>query len=150
MSGQMIDRIGGEPALRHLVEDFYDLIETLPEGESLRRLHLRGHGLAHVRQEQFNFLSGFLGGRRYYLEQHLHMDLRRMHGHIPIRAQDAEDWLACMDKALARNGLSGPEIDRLRDRFRKICLMLVNDLQDWGMHPGTEISTPSTTGTVRE
>ncbi len=132
MSTRMIDTIGGETALRHLVEDFYDLIEILPEGEVLRKHHLRGHGLAHVRQEQFNFLSGFLGGRRYYEEKHGHMDVRRMHAHVPISLQDAEDWLSCMDQALARNGLSGMEIDRLRGVFRRICMMLVNDLKDWG------------------
>jgi hemoglobin len=133
MSGRMIDAIGGETVLRQLVESFYDLVETLPEGEALRKLHLRGHGLAHVREEQFNFLSGFLGGRRYYEEKHGHMDLRRMHAHVPIARQDAEDWLFCMDRALAANGLAGPEIERLRATFQKICLMLVNDLRDWGL-----------------
>lgn len=135
MSQHMIDTIGGEAALRSLVKDFYDFIEVLPEGENLRKLHLRGHGLAHVREEQFNFLSGFLGGRRYYQEKHGHMDLRRMHAHVPISVQDAEDWLTCMDRALAENGLAGPEIDRLRATFRRICLMLVNGLQEWGL-PG--------------
>jgi hemoglobin len=133
---RMIDTIGGEVQLRQLVETFYDLVEILPEGESLRKLHLRGHGLAHVREEQFNFLSGFLGGRRYYEEKHGHMDVRRMHAHIPISVQDAEDWLSCMDQALARNNLSGPEIDRLRLIFRKICMMLVNDLREWGLPAG--------------
>lgn len=132
---RMIDAIGGEDTLRRLVEDFYDLVEVLPEGESLRKLHLRGHGLAHVRIEQFNFLSGFLGGRRYYEEKYGHIDVRLMHAHIPISMQDAEDWLNCMDQALARNGLAGPEIDRLRDTFRRICMLLVNDLAAWGL-PG--------------
>lgn len=135
MTKHMIDVIGGEAALRGLVEDFYDLVETLPEGENLRKLHLRGHGLAHVREEQFNFLSGFLGGQRYYQEKHGHMDLRRMHAHVPISVRDAEDWLACMDKALAENRMSGPEVDRLRATFRRICMMLVNDLKAWGL-PG--------------
>lgn len=146
MSGRMIDTIGGEAALRSLVKDFYDFIEVLPEGETLRKLHLRGHGLAHVREEQFNFLSGFLGGRRYYQEKHGHMDLRRMHAHVPISLQDAEDWLTCMDRALAENGLSGPEIDRLRATFRRICLMLVNGLQEWGLpgDAGSAVCAPDT------
>ncbi len=133
MSKRMIDHIGGETRLRRLVEDFYDLVETLPEGETMRRLHLRGHGLDHVRVEQFNFMSGFLGGRRYYEEKHGHMNLRQMHAHIPISEQDAEDWLTCMDHALAKNGLDGPEIDKLRAILRRICMMLVNDLADWGL-----------------
>ncbi|MFK5998965.1 MAG: group II truncated hemoglobin [Rhodobacterales bacterium] len=128
-----ISKIGGEAALRDLVNDFYDLVETLPQGHNLLKLHLRGHGLAHVRQEQFDFMSGFLGGRRYYEETHGHMDVREIHAHIPIRAQDAEDWLFCMDTALAQNGLHGADIEKLRMVFRKICLMLVNDLEDWGM-----------------
>lgn len=135
MGKRMIDVIGGEAAVRSLVEDFYDLVEVLPEGENLRKLHLRGHGLAHVRVEQFNFLNGFLGGRRYYMEKHGHMDLRRMHAHVPISVRDAEDWLACMDKALAQNRMAGPEVDRLRATFRRICMMLVNDLRAWGL-PG--------------
>lgn len=137
MSPRMIETVGGETVLRRLVEDFYDLIETLPEGETIRKLHLRGHGLSHVREEQFNFLSGFLGGRRYYEEKHGHMDVRRMHAHVPISRQDAEDWLFCMDRALSQNGLAGPEIDRLRATFRRICLMLVNDLAEWGLPGGT-------------
>ncbi len=59
----MLDDIGGEQKLRDLVELFYDMVETLPEGSNLRRLHARGHGVAHARVEQFNFLSGFMGGR---------------------------------------------------------------------------------------
>lgn len=133
MTKRLIDQIGGEPALRQLVEDFYDLVEVLPEGETLRKLHLRGHGLNHVREEQFNFLSGFLGGRRYYEEKHGHMDVKLMHAHVPISAQDAEDWLTCMDHALAKNNLAGPEIDRLRAIFRRVCMLLVNDLREWGL-----------------
>ncbi len=133
MVHQMLDTVGGEVVLRQLVNDFYDLIETIPEGATIKKLHLRGHGLDHVREEQFNFLTGFLGGRRYYQEKHGHMDLRRMHAHVPIALQDANDWLECMDRALTMNHLAGPEIDRLRMILRRICLMLVNDLADWGL-----------------
>ena len=127
MIQRMIDTVGGEAALRKLVNDFYDIVERDPEGETLRKLHLRGHGLAHVREEQFNFLSGFLGGRTYYREIHGHMDLRLMHAHVPIAAKDAEDWLTCMDRALRLNGLEGDDIDRLRNNFRRVCLLLVNE-----------------------
>ncbi|MCB2128128.1 MAG: group II truncated hemoglobin [Rhodobacteraceae bacterium] len=133
MQKPLIDRIGGEDGLRKLVEDFYDIIEFSEDGARLRKLHARGHGLLHSRVEQFNFLSGFLGGRRYYLEKHRHMDLRRMHDHIPVSAETAEDWLRCMDQALEKNGLFGPEIDDLRATFRRICMMLINDLTDWGL-----------------
>ena len=31
----MIDRIGGEPKVHELVDHFYDLIETLPQGQGI-------------------------------------------------------------------------------------------------------------------
>jgi hemoglobin len=133
MQKPLIERIGGEDGLRRLVEDFYDIVESSEDGTRLRKLHARGHGLAHARAEQFNFLSGFLGGRQYYFEKHRHMDLRRMHEHVPISADTAADWLRCMDQALDKGGHAGPEIDDLRATFRRICMMLVNDLADWGM-----------------
>lgn len=140
MKKTMLAEIGGEDRLRKLVNDFYDLVETLPEGENIKKLHARGHGLDHVREEQFNFLSGFLGGRRYYEEKFGHMNVKRMHEHVPISQQDAEDWLTCMDKALAQNGMTGPGVDTLRAAFRRVALLLVNDLPEWGM-PGAQGSS---------
>lgn len=127
----MLDDIGGEEKLRDLVETFYDLVETLPEGSNLRRLHARGHGVAHARVEQFNFLSGFMGGRHYYREKHGHMDVREMHAHVPIRTADADNWLECMRQALADEGHSGPHVDKLNAVFKRVAHILVNDVPDW-------------------
>lgn len=129
----MIEHIGGEAAVRELVECFYDLMETLPDGAHLRLLHARGQGMANARVEQFAFLCGFLGGRRYYAERHGHMDLRQIHAHVPVRQEDAENWLFCMDRALADCGCSGPEVDRLRATLRRAAFHLVNDLGEWGL-----------------
>lgn len=130
MLPSVLDQLGGEPALRALVNRFYDLVETDPRGENLMRLHFRGHGLAHVREEQFNFLSGFLGGRRYYAEKHGTMEVRLMHAHVPITPQDAESWLALMDQAIADTSLSGghpgDHVARMRAAFRRVAMMLVN------------------------
>ena len=133
MVESMLDQLGGEPALRVLVNHFYDLIETDPRGENLMRLHFRGHGLAHVREEQFAFLSGFLGGRRYYEEKYGNMEVRLMHAHVPIAPADAESWLALMDQAIADMGHSGAHVDKMRLAFRRVALILVNDLRDWGL-----------------
>ncbi|SMC96052.1 group II truncated hemoglobin [Primorskyibacter flagellatus] len=137
MKQSMLEQIGGEDALRKLVNDFYDLIETMPEGAEIKKMHDRGHGLAHVRLEQFNFMSGFLGGRRYYEEKFGHMDVKLMHEHVPISEAEAENWLTCMDKALEANGLAGPEVERLRGVLRRVAMLLVNDLGAWGV-PATE------------
>lgn len=120
------DEIGGEPALRTLVERFYDLVEDDPRGAVILGQHLRGHGIAHVRDEQFAFLSGFLGGPRLYAERHGHMNLRELHDHLPIRLQEAEDWMALMEQAIADTGLAGGPIERARPALRRAALMLVN------------------------
>jgi len=126
----VIDQIGGEERVRALVERFYDLIETLPEGRQILHLHFHGHGMAHVRAEQFDFLTGFLGGRRIYAERHGHMDLRSIHAHVPIRPVDSEDWLYCMNLALAETDVPEPERGRIFAALSRAARMLVNRPED--------------------
>ena len=122
----MIERIGGEGQVHLLVNHFYDLIESLPQGRAIMEMHLKGHGLAHVRPAQFEFLCGFFGGRRYYQERHGHMNLREIHAHVEIRKQDAEDWLAVMDRAMVDTGVGERERAEIMATFRRAALMLVN------------------------
>lgn len=122
----MIDQIGGEEKVLHLVGHFYDLIETLPQGKAIMEMHLKGHGLSHVRPAQFEFLCGFLGGRRYYHERHGHMNLREIHAHVEIRTEDAEDWLAVMDKAMQDTAVPDPQRAQIMATFRRAVLSLVN------------------------
>jgi hemoglobin len=123
----VITQIGGETALRDLVETFYDLVESEPRGENLRRLHFRGTGIPSARVEQFNFLCGFLGGRQHYREKHGHMDVKLMHAHVPIMTDDAEDWLFLMEQAVDTCGITGDLKSRLMTPFRRVALVLVND-----------------------
>ena len=123
----VLDQIGGEIFLRDLVETFYDLVEQDPRGENLRSLHFKGHGIAHARVEQFNFLNAFFGGRRYYAEKRGHMDIKLMHAHVPITNQDAEDWLFLMEKVVDEYIISEPLKNRLMTSFRSVALILVND-----------------------
>lgn len=122
----MIDRIGGEAQVHLLVNRFYDLIESLPQGRIIMEMHLKGHGLSHVRPAQFEFLCGFLGGQRYYQERHGHMNLREIHAHVPIQRQDAEDWLAVMNRAMAETAVGDRERTEIMTTFRRAAMMLVN------------------------
>ena len=92
--------IGGEAGVEYLVKTFYDIVESDPAGASLMAMHNRGHGLAHAREAQFEFLSGFLGGPQLYLERHRHSNVRLMHTHLSIGAAERDAWLICMDRAL--------------------------------------------------
>ena len=122
----IFDKIGGEPKVMELVTQFYDLIESLPQGQAIMNLHRMGNGLDHVRPAQFDFLCGFFGGRRYYLEQHGHMNLREIHAHVAITAIDAENWLAVMAMALNDTQVGEPMKSQIMVTFRRAALMLVN------------------------
>lgn len=123
----VFDRIGGDTALRGVVDRFYDLIETDSRGANILRMHLRGHGLAHVRAEQFDFMSGFLGGPPRYSEQNGHMNIRLIHDHLQIETCDAENWLALMDQALEEADLSDTDaVEEIKSSLRRVALMLVN------------------------
>ncbi|MBS0234824.1 MAG: group II truncated hemoglobin [Proteobacteria bacterium] len=122
----LYDRLGGEQNLRALVESFYDIIEFDPAGEELHVLHLRGHGIAHSRIEQFRFLSGFLGGPRLYIERYGHSDVRKMHEHVEISKTARDRWLACMATAIDRVGLSSEIKSELMRHFTRVATMLIN------------------------
>lgn len=125
-SNSLYDRLGGETGVRHLVEIFYDIVEHEPEGRDLMLLHLRGHGVAHSRIEQFNFLSGFFGGPKLYAEKHGHSNVRKMHEHVVINAGARDSWLNCMVLALDRVGTSAETKTAVMTHFRTVASMLKN------------------------
>ena len=129
MSGKassLYQQMGGEVAVRHLVETFYDIVEHEPVGAPLALLHLRGHGVAHARREQFYFLSGFLGGPRLYVERHGHSDVRQMHAHVAIDQAARDAWLNCMALAIDRVGLSSEIGATLMKHFTRVADALIN------------------------
>lgn len=125
-NASLYTRVGGEEGLRKLIETFYDIIEFEPEGRALKMLHLRGHGVAHSRIEQFKFLSDFLGGPKLYREQHGHSDVRQMHVHVVIDRQAHDDWLNCMTIAIDRVGLDQEVGAQLMQHFRVVAAKLQN------------------------
>lgn len=100
----LYDRIGGEDGVATLVRGFYDAVEQDPRLDALHRLHLRGHGVAHARQEQFDFLSGFLGGPRLYVERHGHARLKEIHAHLHLDSVQRDLWIEGMRQAVAKAG----------------------------------------------
>jgi hemoglobin len=122
----LYDQLGGEQALRRLVDEFYDIIEFEPEGASLRRLHLLGHGIAHSRQEQFLFLTGFLGGPSLYAQRHGHSNVRELHHHVEIDEAAKDTWLRCMTTAMERAGLPADVSQRIMSHFAQVAATLVN------------------------
>jgi hemoglobin len=97
--------LGGEDAIRRLVEIFYDIVEQDEAAAELHLLHRRGHGVAHSREEQFSYLSGFFGGPSYYVQKHGHSRLKEIHAHVAIGTELRDLWLRCMRQAVEKAGL---------------------------------------------
>lgn len=105
------DEIGGEQAVRRLVECFYDIMDANPAYAGIRALHAKN--LRVSREKQFAFLSGWLGGPPLYVEQYGHPRLRARHLPFPIGESERDQWIACMTEAMACAGVEQPTRDEL-------------------------------------
>ncbi len=109
------DRIGGEPAVRELVDRFYDLMDLEPGYAALRATH--GITLESARQKLFWFLCGWLGGPAHYEERFGHPRLRMRHMPFTIGILERDQWLACMNQAMAETGVDEALRTRLAQSF---------------------------------
>lgn len=91
-------RIGGEAAVRELVDRFYDWMDQLPETTTVRAMHPRD--LTGSRDKLFLFLSGWFGGPPLYMDRYGHPRLRARHLPFSIGVVERDQWLMCMDKAM--------------------------------------------------
>ncbi len=117
------ERLGGEPVVRALVDDFYDRMDRQPDAATIRGLHppnLRGS-----REKLFLFLCGWLGGPAYYVEKYGHPRLRARHFPFSIGVAERDQWMACMRAALDAHvpdlelrAAIDDALDRLADHMR--------------------------------
>lgn len=118
------DAIGGEVAVRALVDEFYDRMDTDPAVVVIRRMH--DDDLTLAREKFFAFLSGWMGGPPVYVETYGHPMLRRRHFPFAIDRAARDEWMACMDYALAEV-VDDPELRQwFRDRFANVADHMVN------------------------
>ena len=111
----LYELIGGERALRKLVERFYDLIDSAPEAVQIRALHPKS--LKQSREKFFMFLSGWSGGPALYVEKYGHPRLRMRHVPFSIGELERDQWLWCMNKALDEMQLDAPVLGHLKARL---------------------------------
>ena len=112
--------IGGEERVKALVERFYDLMELEPGYAALRAAH--GSTLDNARQRLFWFLCGWLGGPQHYTERFGHPRLKMRHlpqnsGGGSIGIAERDQWLACMNQAMAETGVDEDLRRRLNASF---------------------------------
>lgn len=110
--------IGGEAGVHALVERFYDLMDTAPEAAEVRALHAKS--LKVSREKLFQFLSGWLGGPQLYVERYGHPMLRARHLPFAIAERERDQWLWCMERAIAEHPMPDDLKDFLRQRLRPL------------------------------
>jgi hemoglobin len=120
--------IGGAQGVRALVERFYDYMDSLPEARGVRDLHARS--LRASREKLYLFLSGWLGGPPLYARKHGHPMLRRRHLPFAIGRAERDQWLLCMDRALADMDLDPALRDGLREAFLRTAEHMRNRPED--------------------
>ncbi|MFZ9642667.1 MAG: group II truncated hemoglobin [Candidatus Methylopumilus sp.] len=125
-NNSLYDELGGDVGVRHLVETFYNIVETDEDAQKLHILHLRGSGIANSKTEQHLFMSGFLGGPKLYLEKHGHANLKTMHEHVVVDEESKDIWLNCMEKAMNAVALAEDTQEKLMRIFRPVAERLVN------------------------
>lgn len=107
---------GGIAGLRHLVDDFYRLMDERPKAAALRALHPAS--LSAARDKLACFLSGWLGGPRLFAEQYGSISIPAFHAQWPIDDALSESWLDCMAGAIALQDYDPAFADYLLTQLR--------------------------------
>lgn len=107
--------VGGEAAVRALVDRFYDLMDLEPAYAGIRALHPQD--MTESRNKLFWFLCGWLGGPSLYVERFGHPRLRARHLPYAIGMAERDQWMQCMLQAMREQGHPEALVERLLEAF---------------------------------
>jgi hemoglobin len=109
------DSLGGDAAVRSLVDRFYDLMDLEPDYAGIRALHPAD--LSGSRDKLYWFLSGWLGGPDLYQSRFGHPMLRARHLPYAIGSAERDQWMACMLSAMQERSVESALAERLAQSF---------------------------------
>lgn len=116
--------IGGESAIRSLVDRFYFYMDILPEAQDIRAMHQPN--LASAKEKLFKFLSGWLGGPNLYIEEYGHPMLRRRHFPFKIGKAERDQWMHCMNRALAELPMDPRLLSNIKTALSQLATHMIN------------------------
>ena len=120
----LYQQLGGEPAVRNLVDRFYDLMDTTEGASIIRSMHPQD--LTESRTKLFEFLCGFFGGPSLYHQNRGHPQLRKRHLPFSIDSNARDAWLSCMNQALEEQVNDALLLMQLKSSFFKTADHLIN------------------------
>lgn len=125
--------IGGEQAILTLVDRFYFYMDTLPEAQGIRAMHQPN--LASAKNKLFKFLSGWLGGPNLFIEEFGHPMLRARHLRFAIGESERDQWMLCMNKALAEMTVDTRLKTNIQNALQQLATHMIN--QETVLRPAT-------------
>ena len=122
------DTLGGDDGIRQLVDRFYDLMDSAPEAVHVRALHAAS--LKVSREKLRLFLTGWTGGPPVYVEKFGDPRLRMRHFPFAIGVRERDEWLWCMDRALAEHEMPETLRSALSAKFHELADHIRNQPED--------------------
>jgi hemoglobin len=116
--------IGGEQSILILVDRFYFYMDSLPETQGIRAMHQTN--LASAKAKLFKFLSGWLGGPNLFIEEFGHPMLRARHLPFAIGESERDQWMLCMNKALAEITMDPQLKINLQNALKQLATHMIN------------------------
>jgi len=90
--------VGGDEGLKKLINDFYDMMDSMPRAKEIRDMH--AEELSESRDKLYRFLSGWMGGPRLYADKYGSINIPQAHKHLSIGEEERDAWMCCMRNAL--------------------------------------------------
>ena len=118
------EALGGEPAIRQLVNRFYELMDGLPETYAVRQLH--PESLEGSAESLFEYLSGWFGGPSLYIAKKGHPRLRMRHAPYAVSPTMRDEWMLCMTTALTEQVVDQALRNNLIQTFTQMADHMVN------------------------
>lgn len=118
------EAMGGAATVQSLVDRFYFYMDILPESHEIRAMH--ASNLASAKDKLFKFLSGWLGGPNLYIEEFGHPMLRARHLPFTIGGAERDQWMLCMNKALAEINMDNQLKSNLQAALQQLATHMIN------------------------
>ncbi len=93
------ERIGGREGLNLLATRFYAIMSTRPDAAGIRAMHKAD--LGPIAESLSEFLMGWIGGPRDWFMREGRPCIMSLHRALPIGTSERDQWLACMNQAMA-------------------------------------------------
>jgi len=116
--------MGGEAVVNQLVETFYSKMDVLVEAQGIRKMYAAD--LANAKSKLFKFLSGWLGGPNLFVQEFGHPMLRKRHFPFAIGLSERDQWMLCMNQAMAELEVDVTLKESLLDSLNQLATHMIN------------------------